>query len=274
MPDRAGFGRATAPIRSASAAWRPSAIAPVPIAADSRNFLRETPRRPAMCVYLGPEPYKRDTRSTRRSQQVSFTCDLFTGSQPSAQWRSTTVSGGAVRAKAIGDCRLTAVYGPAERRALIDRVLHVQSRAALDQQPDDGLMTGRNSLMERRRVRVVALRVVPVGILSGVEQHADDVHVTVLRGQCERPMAVLAGRTGEELTRPVETAQSSGRGDVVYARAAADERLGRVPETKRQRRHQGRRPRAGAFRFERGAEIDEHVDERRLHARLRRRRAR
>ena len=87
-------------------------------------------------------------------------------------------------------------------------------------------------------------------------------------------MAILAGRTGEELTRPVETAQSGGRGDVVYARAAADERLGRVAETKRQRRHQGRRPRAGAFRFERGAEIDEHVDERRLHARLRRRRAR
>src|SRR5438445_651164 len=176
MPDRAGFGRATAPIRSASAAWRPSAIAPVPIAADSRNFLRETPRRPAMCVYLGAEPYKRDTRSTRRSQQVSFTCDLFTGGQPSAQWRSTAVSGGAVCAKAIGDCRLTAVYGPAERRALIDRVLHVQSRAALDQQPDDGLMTGRNSLMQRRRVRVVALRVVPVGILSGVEQHAGDGH--------------------------------------------------------------------------------------------------
>ena len=135
-------------------------------------------------------------------------------------------------------------------------------------------MTGRNSLMQRRRVRVVALRVVPVGILSGVEQHADDVHVTVLRGQSERPMAVLAGRTGEQLTRLVETAQSGGRGDVVYARAAADERLGRVAETKRQRRHQGRRPRAGAFRFERGAEIDEHVDERRLHACLRRRRAR
>src|SRR5947209_16636638 len=79
MPDRAGFGRAADAICSASAAWRPSAIAPVPIAADSRNFLRETPRRPAMCAYLGAEPYKRDTRSTRRSQQVSFTCDLFTG---------------------------------------------------------------------------------------------------------------------------------------------------------------------------------------------------
>src|SRR2546430_1832154 len=116
---------ASGPIRWASAAWRPGATAPVPIAADSRNFLRETPRRPAMCVYLGPEPYKRDTRSTRRSQQVSFTCDLFTGSQPSAQWRSTTVSGGAVRAKAIGDCRLTAVYGPAERRGPVDPGLHV-----------------------------------------------------------------------------------------------------------------------------------------------------
>src|SRR2546429_640108 len=151
MPDRAGFGRATAPIRSASAAWRPSAIAPVPIAADSRNFLRETPRRPAMCMYLGAEPYKRDTRSTRRSQQVSFTCDLFTGSQPSAQWRSTAVSGGAVRAKAIGDCRLTAVYGPAERRAPIDRVLPVQAPAPPGQQPGGGPLARPHRLMARRR---------------------------------------------------------------------------------------------------------------------------
>src|SRR5207244_2564698 len=82
-------------------------------------------------------------------------------------------------------------------------------------------MTGRHRLVQRSRVRVVPLRVVPVGILSGVEQDADDVHVTVLRGQCERAMAILAGRTGEQLTRLVETAQPGRRGDVVYPRTSA-----------------------------------------------------
>src|SRR6185295_10721257 len=87
----------------------------------------------------------------------------------------------AVRAQVLGDRRVTAVFGPADRRRLVDRVGDVEARAALDEQAHDGVMVGERRLVQRRGMRVPALRVVAVRILAGVEQQPHDLSLAKLR---------------------------------------------------------------------------------------------
>ena len=91
-----------------------------------------------------------------------------------------------------------AMKRPTERRALPDGVPYIQPRAALDQQPHYRLVAAQDGLMQRRRVRMVAFEVVAVGILAGVEQQANDLRVSVLRGQGERAVARFGVRGREQ----------------------------------------------------------------------------
>lgn len=71
----------------------------------------------------------------------------------------------------------------------MNRVLDVEPRAAFDQQTNYGVVACQNGLMQRGRMSVVSFRVVAIRILAGVEEQADDIHVTMLRRQRERAMA-------------------------------------------------------------------------------------
>src|SRR5437773_7155951 len=69
-------------------------------------------------------------------------------------------------AKILRNVRASAVHRPAQRCALIDGVFDVQSRSPFHQEPHDHVMARANGLMERRRVTVVPLRVISIGIFA------------------------------------------------------------------------------------------------------------
>jgi hypothetical protein len=91
---------------------------------------------------------------------------------------------------------------PTERRALPDGVADIQPRAALDKDPHHRLVAAQHGLVQRRRVRMIACRIVSVGIFAGVEQEANNLRMSVLRSERERAMARF-GIRGREQTRGI-----------------------------------------------------------------------
>ena len=89
------------------------------------------------------------------------------------------------------------VLGPVPWRCQIDFVFDIEPCATLDQQLNDRAVSGQCRLMQRRAVRVITLGIEPVGILAGVEQQADHLHVSKLRGKREGPMPALAVGLGQ-----------------------------------------------------------------------------
>jgi hypothetical protein len=84
---------------------------------------------------------------------------------------------------------VTAELGPAQRRGVPDGVADIESRAADDQQADRFEVVRPNGLVERRRMGMVALGVVPIWVLACVEEQLNDLGVAMLRGERECPMA-------------------------------------------------------------------------------------
>jgi hypothetical protein len=85
---------------------------------------------------------------------------------------------------------------PTEGRAPPNSVRDIQPRAARDQEPRHRLVTAQDGLMQGCRVRMVAFRVVAVGILASIKQQMDNLRMSLLRGQGERAMArcIVGGR--------------------------------------------------------------------------------
>jgi hypothetical protein len=81
---------------------------------------------------------------------------------------------------------------------------------------------------------VIALRVVPIWIFTGLQQHLQDLNVAKLRSQCCRAMTIEHTRRRQQAPRIVHAAQSRGDWQRLYPGAAPDERLrgGKVPERK------------------------------------------
>jgi len=63
---------------------------------------------------------------------------------------------------------------PAERPAVQDRILDIEPRAAVDQQPDHGRVAAEDRLVRRRAMGMIALRITTVRIFAGVEQRAPE----------------------------------------------------------------------------------------------------
>ena len=94
--------------------------------------------------------------------------------------------------------RSTAIKRPTERCALPDGVPGIQPSAAFDQEPHHRLVARQHRLVQWRRVGMVAFQVVAVGILAGVEQQANNLRMSVLRGQGERAVARFSVREREQ----------------------------------------------------------------------------
>src|SRR5258708_39743199 len=99
----------------------------------------------------------------------------------------------------------TPINRPTERRALPDGVPDIQPRAALDQEPHHRLVAAQDGLVQWRRVRMMAFRIVTVGIFARVEQQTNKLRMSVLCSQREREVARFGVR-GRQQT-----------GGVVYA---------------------------------------------------------
>src|SRR5207248_3352736 len=97
----------------------------------------------------------------------------------------------ALIAKVLHDRCPAAVDRPIKRRAAIDLVLDVQPCASFDEQPHRVCVVGPHSLMQRRRMRMVSIRVVAVRILTGIEEQAHHVGVAVLGGEREGDVSAL-----------------------------------------------------------------------------------
>ena len=82
-------------------------------------------------------------------------------------------------------------------------------------------MTGRNGLMQRRRVGMVPIGVVTAGVFARIEKQPYDIRVPMLRGKRERAMPGFRVGRREESTRIREDPQPGRHGEVIHACAAA-----------------------------------------------------
>jgi len=120
-----------------------------------------------------------------------------------------------------------------------------------------------DGLVQRSTVRMVAFGVVAIRILAGVEQKANGLRLSVLRSQGERAMAGFGVRKGKQTRDIVHEAQSGG-GRQLDPRSAFRQGLGGVDHPERQGSEQRRSPFSRAASFDRGAEIQQQLDKRRL----------
>jgi hypothetical protein len=74
------------------------------------------------------------------------------------------------------------------------KVFLVQPRVALNEQPDYSGVARPCCLVQRRRVRVAAHRVIPVRVFAGIQQQSNNLDVTELRSQRECKVTLIGGR--------------------------------------------------------------------------------
>ena len=91
----------------------------------------------------------------------------------------------------------------------------------LDQHPYHLFISMERGLVQRRGMRMAADRVVAIGILARVKQHARNLDVAVVRGNGERKMALGALSRGQQSPEIVDAPE--GRADrKSHARAPFD----------------------------------------------------
>ena len=108
-----------------------------------------------------------------------------------------------------------------------ENIFYIQSRAAFHKKLDHFLVASPGGLMQRRRMRMAADRVVAVGIFARIQQHANDLDMTILRSQGQRQMAVVTTRRRKEPMEVVDAPQS-GRNRQIDPRLSLDQSLHRV----------------------------------------------
>jgi hypothetical protein len=94
-------------------------------------------------------------------------------------------------AKVLRDRRSSSVNRPIQWRTAINCVFDVQACASFHQQPYHLFVIRPHGVMQRRRMRMVTVRIVPVRILARVGEQAHDVSVTVLSYQRQGDMLAL-----------------------------------------------------------------------------------
>ena len=78
----------------------------------------------------------------------------------------------------------------------MNRVLDVEPCTSFDEQPHHVCGVGPDSLMQRRRMRMVPVRVVATRILAGIEEQSHYACMAVLGSECEGdvPAVTVRGR--------------------------------------------------------------------------------
>src|SRR6266481_1986020 len=84
------------------------------------------------------------------------------------------------------DFRPACVSCPVGRGGLPHNILQIESRTAFDEKSDEFTMAGPSGLMQRCRMGMAPDRVISIGIFARVQQQANDLDMTKLRGQRER----------------------------------------------------------------------------------------
>jgi len=98
-------------------------------------------------------------------------------------------------------------------------------------------MARQGSVMERSGLRMKALRVIAVGIFTGIEKETHDIGVAELSGKREGAMPAFRVGCREEFLYLGQAAQAGGGGYVRDPRTASHQGLGGVGETERQSGH-------------------------------------
>ena len=135
-----------------------------------------------------------------------------------------------------------------------------------DGTPHDRVVSRPYRLMQRRRVAVIAFRVISIRILTGVEQEANDVEMSVLSRQRHGAMSIKRARSRQQSSRVGQSAQAGCCRQAVDRRSTADERLGCRLVAEREGRHQRRCPLARTTPVGRRTKIHERFDKRHLDA--------
>jgi hypothetical protein len=117
-------------------------------------------------------------------------------------------------------------------------VADIRSGTALNKQANDPFVTSQRGLMQRRRMRMRSLRIVPVRILAGVEQQAHDFRMSVLRRPSHGEMPFLWSGARERSARFVNATSRSSRGKV-HSRASTDQSVNGLKLTVPKRRPHG-----------------------------------
>ena len=173
----------------------------------------------------------------------------------------------------VGDLATLTVHRPVERRCVVDAVAHVQSRAALDEQPHDRLAVRPHRLMQRRGVRMKALGLywlgsTPASSRSCATRSCPCMHASV-RAARKRSASADGSSRAVSPSRPSPAAAATS--PTRPSRAARARAVSRKPKASAVSTAAfQRRPR----RLERGAAVHEQLGERQLQPRLGRRRAR
>src|SRR5580698_3978344 len=68
--------------------------------------------------------------------------------------------------------------------------------------------------MERRRVRMTAERIETIGILTRIEQQADDFDPAVLSRQCQRQMSIFRRGVWQHSANIVDPSERGGNGQI------------------------------------------------------------
>lgn len=104
---------------------------------------------------------------------------------------------------------------------MVVNISNIEPCAPLDQQPNYRLLSSRNGLVQRRRVRMSTDRRIPVRIHARIKKQANDVHPAVLRRQGKSSLPRLGVRISKQRDGLVVTPGSRGD-DEIDLRAAPD----------------------------------------------------
>ena len=128
-------------------------------------------------------------------------------------------------------------------------------------------MPRQHRLMQWCRMRMVAFRIVAVGVLPGIEQQANDLQMSVLRCEGERAVARFGVRGREETGGIVPEAKACGGGQIDTCAALCQDG-GCIAHPEGERGQERASPFPGAASFDGGAELQQRLDERHLKSRL------
>src|SRR4051812_48102253 len=128
-------------------------------------------------------------------------------------------------------------------------VTDIQPGAALDEQPYHRRVPSQDSLMQWRRVRMMAFGIEAIGVLVSVEQQTNNLRAPVLRGQGKRAMA-HAGIDIRKETRCLVHAAQPGSGGQINACSVLGQGVGSVDHSEGQCGDERSSPFLGAASFD------------------------
>jgi hypothetical protein len=156
----------------------------------------------------------------------------------------------------LDDVCAAAVFRPLQRRSVVLDVANIETGPSLHEQPDHVEVSGQSRLVQGRRVRVGAHRIISVRILSRIEQQPDDVRMAMLGRERKRQMSLVGSGREHGRARRIDLTCRRG-GNQIETSAPTDERCHRLPLTVSESRLHGT--------VWIGTEVAQQIDEWHLH---------